>query len=74
MPSDRAEYDRDTTHPLAAPTYNYGDRHAELNHGSRELQQLQLGFVDGALSEAEYDAAAERVRDRHGIRPWGRAE
>jgi hypothetical protein len=54
--------------------YEYGGRQAELKHGSRELQQLQLGLVDGALSEAEYDAAVERVRDRHGIRPWGRAE
>lgn len=61
--SDRAEYDRDT--------YQYGTRSDELQHAYRELEQLQMGLMSGALTQDEYEEASARIRERYGIEPWG---
>lgn len=71
MPSDGL--DRDTQHPAPrAPDYPYGGRQAELTHGARELQQYRIARDADHLTETEYQAARERIKNTYGIQPQGR--
>jgi hypothetical protein len=52
---------------MTPDTYEYGDSEDATRHGLRELLQLQVGLMDGALTQAEYAEAEARIREEYGI-------